>query len=84
MKRKSPSKLTPGKEPRRVKMSAAVLKFISENQKLSAFSGRITSRTAKHKVDLDAIAESAARIGAQIPGKSRVMRPRVTHFGLSH
>jgi len=58
---------SPAKSGRRVRPSAADLKFISENQQLSGFSGRISEEMAMYEVDMDEIAESAARFGAQIP-----------------
>ncbi len=73
---------SPAKSGRRVRFSAAILKFISENQRLAGFSGQITEKTATHEVDMDAIAESAARHGAQIPSpQKQATRPRITRFG---
>jgi len=44
-----------------------VLKFISENQKLAGFSGHISKETANYEPDMQEIARSAKRFGAQIP-----------------
>ena len=67
---------------RKRKLTAADLQFISENMRLSGFSGRITEEIAMHEPDMDAIAESAARFGAQIPSpQNRAARPRITRFG---
>lgn len=72
----------PAKPRRRVRPSDEDLKFISENQQLSGFSGRITKATAMHEVDMDAIAESAKRFNAQIPSpQNRQPKPRITRFG---
>lgn len=43
------------------------LKFISENQKLSGFSGHISPETAAHEIDLDEIAKAAPHLQAQTP-----------------
>jgi len=73
---------SPAKTGRRVRLSAADLKFISENQKMEGFSGRITEETARHEPDMDVIAGSAARFGAQIPSpRNRAPKPRITRFG---
>jgi hypothetical protein len=73
---------SPAKPHRRVRLSDEDLKFISENQKLAGFSGRITNATATHEVDMDEIAESAKRFGAQIPSpQNRTPKPRITRFG---
>lgn len=67
---------------RKRKLTRAELKFISENQRLAGFSGEITPETAAHEVDLDELAKSAARLGAQIPSpKNRRQKPRITRFG---
>jgi hypothetical protein len=67
---------------RKRKLTASDLRFISENMMLSGFSGRITKETAMHEPDMDAIAESAARFGAQIPSpQNRAPRPRIARFG---
>lgn len=67
---------------RKRKLTAADLRFISENMQPSGFSGRITDETAIHEPDMDAIAESAAQFGAQIPSpQNRAARPRITRFG---
>ncbi len=70
------------KQGRRVPLSPSDLKFISENQKLAGFSGKITEETATYEADMDVIAESAASLGAQIPSpKNRPQKPRITRFG---
>src|ERR1051325_6053531 len=67
---------------RKRKLTPAELRFISENQRLAGFSGETTSETAAHEVDLDEIAKSSARLGAQIPSpKNRPRKPRITRFG---
>ena len=72
----------PTKTGRRVRFSPAILKFISENQQVAGFSGKISKATAMHEVGMDAIAESAARFGAQIPStQNRPSKPRITRFG---
>jgi len=70
---------------RRVKLSQADLRFISENQRLAGFSGVITAETAAHQPDMDEIAESAMHLGAQIPSpQNRAPKPRITRFGSRH
>ncbi len=66
---------------RKRKLTPAQLKFISENQQLSGLSGRITEETANHEVDVDKLAKSAARLGAQIPGESKPSKPRISRWG---
>jgi hypothetical protein len=63
-------------------MSAADLKFTSDNQKIEGFSGRISDKTASHCPNMDEIAESAAKFKAQIPTGRRVaLKPRINRFG---
>ena len=58
------------------------LQFVSENQKMAGFSGRITRAIAKHQPDMQEIASSARRFNAQVPGEvKRAPRPRITRFG---
>jgi hypothetical protein len=65
-----------------VRPSAADLKFASENQQLAGFSGRISEETARYEVDMNEIAKSAARFGAQVPSsQNRAPKPRITRFG---
>lgn len=67
---------------RKRKPSQADLKFISENQKLSGFSGNISPETAAYEVDMDEIATSGERFGAQIPSpENRPQKPRITRWG---
>jgi hypothetical protein len=74
--------VSPAKTGRRMRLSPKVLKFISENQQMEGFSGDITEATAMHEVDMDAVAESAARFGAQIPSpKNRPQKPSIRRFG---
>ncbi len=49
----------------------AVLKFISENMRLSGFSGELSEKARTYEPDMKAIAESARRLGAQIPFSQR-------------
>lgn len=73
---------SPAQSGRRVRLSAADLEFISGNQQMEGFSGRITEETARPQPDMDLIAESAARLGAQIPSpQNRGPKPRITRFG---
>ena len=58
------------------KASLADLEFLSANQQLEGFPGKITEEVAAHQPDLETIAESARRFGAQIPSKqNRKQRP---------
>jgi hypothetical protein len=43
------------------------LKFISENMRLSGFSGELPRDIMKFEPDMKRIAESARRFGAQVP-----------------
>ncbi len=80
--RKSKAIPPPKKPHRRVCLSDDVLRFISENQRLSGFSGRITKKTAKHEADMEEIAALARRLNAQIPSsQNRAQKPRITRFG---
>lgn len=38
---------------RKRKLTSDILRFISENQQMAGYSGRITEETANHEVDLD-------------------------------
>jgi hypothetical protein len=79
---KPPPSAASAKPHRRVRLSKETLRFISENQRLSGFSGRITKKTAVHEVDMDEIAASAKRLNAQIPcPENRRPKPRITKFG---
>jgi hypothetical protein len=49
------------------KPTKEVLRFISENQKLAGFSGRISKKTAHFTPDMDKIAKTAKQFGAQTP-----------------
>jgi hypothetical protein len=81
-KRKPPSAARRERPHRRVPLSSEILRFISENQQLAGFSGRISHETATHQVDMDAIAASAKRLKAQIPApQNRAAKPRITRFG---
>ena len=72
----------PAKTSRRVRATPAQFKFASENQRLSGFPGHISAETAAYEVDMDEIAKSAARFGAQIPSpENRAPKPRITRFG---
>ena len=67
----------------KIKLTQADLKFISENMKLSGFSGKITSAIANYEVDMEKIAESARRFGAQIPKSDRDSsrkRPKISRW----
>jgi hypothetical protein len=56
-----------------------IRRFISENQMLAGFSGRVARATAAHVPDKKAITKSAIRFHAQIPGAvKRSPRPRIT------
>lgn len=63
-------------------MTAADLKFTSDNQKLEGFSGQISEKTAGHSPNMAEISESAAKFKAQIPSGHRVaLKPRIHRFG---
>jgi hypothetical protein len=64
-----------------MRATPAQLKFASENQQLSGFPGHISEKTAAYEVDMDEIAKSAARFGAQIPSPAKRPRPRISRFG---
>ena len=64
---KLPTKpVAPASQP--AKASSADLEFLSANQQLEGFPGKITEAVAAHEPDLKKIAASARRFGAQIPG----------------
>jgi hypothetical protein len=70
------------KTGRRGRLSAEDFNLIPENQQLAGSSGCIAEETAAHEVDMETIAKSAGRFGAQIPSsKNRPMKPRITRFG---
>jgi hypothetical protein len=74
--------VSPTKPGRRVRLSREDIKFVSQNQKLAGFSGQITEQIATHEPDMNAIAESAPHLGAQIPSpQNRSKKPRITGFG---
>jgi hypothetical protein len=80
--RKSKTFTPPLKPHRRARLSKDVLKFVSENQRLSGFSGRITKKIAMHEPDMNKIVASAKRFNAQIPSpQNRTPRPRISKFG---
>lgn len=67
---------------RQVRVRPKVLRFISENQRLSGFSGRITAADRRHKTDMAEVAESARRFGAQIPSTGKkFLRAKIKRFG---
>ena len=69
------------KPRRRVRLTPADLQFISQNQQMEGFSGRITKETANHEPDMDEIAASAKHLNAQIPSPgNRAPKPRITKF----
>ena len=47
--------------------SLADLQFLSANQQMEGFPGKITEAVAAHEPDMEKIAASARRFGAQIP-----------------
>jgi hypothetical protein len=70
------------KPSRRVKVTAAELRFVSENQRMEGFSGVISPQTAAHQPDMGEIAQSAKRFNAQQPSlANRTPRPVITNFG---
>lgn len=80
---KKPASGRPGKS-RRARVSAEDLKFISENQRLSGFLGKITPAMRAYKPDRRAIAKSAKRFGAQVPSSKKPAKPRITRFNSPH
>jgi hypothetical protein len=67
--------------PRLMKAAGVVmryqdLKFISENQKLSGFPGRLNKRVVAHKPDMKKIAESAKHLNAQTPSSLKGMKTK--------
>jgi hypothetical protein len=52
---------------RKRKLTKADLRFISENMRLSGFSGHISPEIATYKPDMDAISRAAGLLGAQQP-----------------
>jgi hypothetical protein len=70
------------KSRRRSRLTPEHLRFISENQQMEGFSGRITKKTANHEPDMDEIAASAAPLNAQTPSsRNRAPKPRISKFG---
>src|SRR5262245_61647974 len=51
------------------------LAFVSANQQLEGFDGKITEAVANHQPDMEAIAEAAQRFGAQVPTEENRKRP---------
>jgi len=45
----------------------ADLRFISQNEQLEGFSGKITDAVRQHKPDMEGLKAAAKRFGAQIP-----------------
>ncbi len=71
---KNPTKQTaPASQP--VTVSAADLEFLSANQQLEGFPGKITPEIAAHRPNMDKIAASARRFGAQVPTKENRQKP---------
>ncbi len=54
---------------------AADLEFASANQQLEGFPGKITPEIAAHRPNMDEIAASARRFGAQIPTEENRQKP---------
>jgi hypothetical protein len=72
----------PMKTSRRAQLTKADLQFVAENQRLSGFSGEISEATAAYRPDMDEIAKSAKRYGAQIPSPTnRAPSPTIQKFG---
>lgn len=61
---------------RKVRPTPEMLKLVRENQQLSGFTGYISHETAALEIDMDAVAESARKRGAQIPQPKRKPRPK--------
>lgn len=59
------------------KPSAQDLAFLSENQQLEGFPGKITEELAAHRPNMEQIVESAKRFGAQVPTEENRKRPPV-------
>jgi hypothetical protein len=62
-------------------VSQEEMRFVTENQLLSGYSGRIARNTEEHQPDKKEIAKSAIGFNAQIPGEAKRGRPRITRFG---
>jgi len=62
--------------PQTAKLSAKDLEFISANQRLEGFEGKITEAVVEHVPNIEEITESARRFGAQVPDeKHRNQQP---------
>lgn len=57
--------------------STADLQFLSANQQLEGFPGKITEAVTAHQPDLKQIAESARSFGAQIPTEKNRRQPPI-------
>lgn len=57
--------------------SIADLQFLSHNQQLEGFPGKITEDVAAHQPDMKQIAESAKKFGAQVPTEKNRQQPPV-------
>jgi hypothetical protein len=57
--------------------STADLEFLSANQQLEGFPGKITETVSVHQPDMRQIAESARRFGAQVPTEVNRQQPPV-------
>jgi len=56
------------------KPTAEDLAFVSANQQLAGFPGKITEEIAAHRPNMEEIIESAKRFGAQIPTEENRQR----------
>ena len=51
----------------RARVAKADLAFVSENQQLEGFPGRVSESVAAHQPDIELIARAARKFGAQVP-----------------
>lgn len=51
--------------------STSDLQFLSANQQLEGFPGKITEAVASHQPNMKQIADSARQFGAQVPGQKK-------------
>ena len=56
--------------PPRAREAKADLAFVSENQQLEGFPGRVSESVASHKPDFKLIAQAARKFGAQMPAEA--------------
>jgi len=63
--------------PRPARALSADLEFVAANERLEGLPGKVTEAVAAHQPNLEGIAESAKRFGAQVPKEANRRQPAV-------